>query len=136
MITAVDTNVLIDVLEPDPLFGPVSATALRQAIGQGGLIACEIVWAEVSTRFPDPTAVEEALSKLSVGFSAIEAKQALGAGKLMAEYRRRGGARGGVVADFLVGAHAVGQADRLLTRDRGFFRSYFVNLDVIDPTVP
>ena len=133
MITAVDTSVLVDVLEPDPLFGPVSATALRQAIGR--LIACEVVWAEVTTRFPDPTAVEEALGKLSVAFSAIEAKQALGAGAMMAEYRRRGGARGRVVADFLVGAHALGQADRLLTRDRGFFRSYFVNLDVIDPTV-
>jgi predicted nucleic acid-binding protein len=38
-----------------------------------------------------------------------------------------------VVADLLVGAHAAHQADRLLTRDRGFFRRYFDDLMVLDP---
>ena len=37
------------------------------------------------------------------------------------------------VADLLVGAHALLQADRLLTRDRGFYRDYFRGLKVIEP---
>lgn len=135
MITAVDSSILIDVLEPDPRFGPASAKALRAAIGQGGLIACDVVWAEVSARFTPPAAVEQALSRLTVGFSALQAPEALDAGVMMAEYRRRGGARDRVIADFLVGAHARGQADRLLTRDRGFFRSYFAGLAIVDPTL-
>jgi predicted nucleic acid-binding protein len=133
VITAVDTNVLIDVLRPDPVFGPASATALREAIQRGGLIACEVVWAEVGARFATPAATHDALARLNVGFSALEETEALDAGTVWAEYRRRGGTRQRMVADFLVGAHARGKADRLLTRDRGFFRSYFADLDIVDP---
>jgi hypothetical protein len=39
-----------------------------------------------------------------------------------------------VIADFLVGAHALEQADRLLTRDRGFHRSAFGGLVIVDPS--
>lgn len=134
MITAVDTSVLIDVLEPDPHFGAASGHALRAAIRQGRLIACDVVWAEVSSRFAGSTAVQEALRRLTVDFSPLDSAEALDAGAMMAEYRRRGGRRDRVVADFLIGAHAKGTADRLLTRDRGFFRTYFAGLEVIDPT--
>jgi predicted nucleic acid-binding protein len=48
-------------------------------------------------------------------------------------YRRDGGTRARMVADFLIGAHARTRADRLVTRDRGFFRRYFDGLDIIDP---
>jgi predicted nucleic acid-binding protein len=40
-----------------------------------------------------------------------------------------------MIADFLVGAHASLQADRLLTRDRSLYRSYFLDLAVVDPSI-
>jgi hypothetical protein len=39
-----------------------------------------------------------------------------------------------VIADFLIGAHALEQADRLLTRDRGFHRRAFDGLVIVDPS--
>ncbi len=53
MITALDTNVIIDVLEPDPKFGPASRAALRTCLREGSVVGCEVVWAEVMTAFAD-----------------------------------------------------------------------------------
>jgi predicted nucleic acid-binding protein len=133
VITAIDTSVLLDVLGPDPVFGARSAQALRDAIAQGSLIACEVVWAEVGGRFAQAGDATRVLERLTVAYSAIHATEALEAGRAWQTYRARGGTRERVIADFLVGAHATARADRLLTRDRGFFRTYFEDLAVVDP---
>jgi predicted nucleic acid-binding protein len=134
MITAVDTSVLLDILGPDPVFGPASANAIRASTAQGRLVACEIVWAELVAHFPSPAAMREAMARLDLEFSAVTEESALEAGSAWKEHRKRGGSRSRLVPDFLVGAHALRQADRLLTRDRGFYRTYFKKLSVLDPT--
>jgi len=134
LITAVDTNVLIDVFGADPVFGELSREALRDCLTQGGLVACEVVWAETSAAFPSAASAEEALERLGVMFSALDAPAALAAGTAWAAYRRAGGTRDRVIADFLIGAHAADAAVRLLTRDRGFYRRYFDGLTLVDPS--
>ena len=133
MITAVDTTVLIDVLTGDERHGARSADALRDAAVMGRLVACDIVWAEVTSWYADRSAIEGALQTLGITFDPMDADAATAAGQAWARYRTAGGPRERSVADFLVGAHALTQADRLLTRDRGFFRRYFGDLAIVDP---
>jgi predicted nucleic acid-binding protein len=97
-------------------------------------VACEVVWAECAAELPDADTAVDRLAALRVGYSAAQADAALTAGKMWSLYRGRRGARERVIADFLIGAHALLQADRLLTRDRGFYRGYFEGLKILDPT--
>jgi predicted nucleic acid-binding protein len=134
MITAVDTSVLIDVLGPDPDHGPRAAQALRTCLREGRLVACEVVWAEIAGQFRTSGEAGDALARARIDFDAIDRESALRAGAAWREYRRQGGRRDRVVADFLIGAHARLRADRLITRDRGFYRAYFAGLKILDPS--
>lgn len=134
MITAVDTSVLLDVFADDPRFMRDSRDALRSALKSGGVVACEVVWAETAAFFPSPEAAVDAMQTVGIGFDPLTRESALAAAAAWARYRAKGGRRARVSADFLIGAHAATQADRLLTRDRGFYRSYFRHLGVFDPS--
>ena len=133
MITAIDSSVLLDVFARDPTFCARSQAALRSALAEGGLIACEVVWAEVAASFSTAAAMAAAMATLTVDFSTGTEASAAAAGAAWKTYRRRGGPRDRVVADFLIGGHAEAVADRLLTRDRGFYRTYFPRLTIFEP---
>jgi predicted nucleic acid-binding protein len=131
MITAVDTSVLVDVFGNDPEHGHASAEALRRCLREGTLTACDVVWSETRAVFDDDVAFESAMSTLGIRFSPLLAKAAAHAGSAWRTYREAGGSRARLVADFIIGAHALHQADRLLTRDRGYYRSYFAGLQIV-----
>ena len=133
MITAVDTNILIDVLEADPEFGSRSAAALARSSRDGALIACDVVWAEVATAYQPPQAVLKDLAAFGLRFEPMLETSALVAARTWAQYRAAGGKRLRIAADFLIGAHAARQADRLLTRDASFHRKHFGGLVVQTP---
>lgn len=134
MITAVDTSVLLDIFFDDPAFSASSAAALRKCIAEGALIACDIVWAETASAFPDKKEFLEKMSVLGISFSPISGESSILAGEAWKQYRLNGGKRDRVIADFLIGAHAIKQGERLLMRDRGFYRGYFSSLTVLDST--
>jgi len=136
VVTAVDSSVIFDFLIGHSAFGPPSRCALELCVAEGQVLACEVVWAEISAYFPSGAAARQMLTELGVEFSALTLEATLEAGKAWKSYRERGGPRTRVAPDFLIGAHALLQADRLLTRDRGFYRSYFKRLTIVDPTSP
>jgi predicted nucleic acid-binding protein len=132
MITAVDTSVLIDVFGNDPVFGRASAEAVRECLRTGLLIACDIVWSETRAVFPNEASFASAMRTLGVRFSPLTEQAAGQAGCAWQAYRKAGGKRTRLMADFIIGAHALHQADRLLTRDRGYYRSCFAGLKLFE----
>ncbi|MEI6789557.1 MAG: type II toxin-antitoxin system VapC family toxin [Myxococcaceae bacterium] len=135
MITLLDTNILIDVFVVDPVFYHSSSNMLRECLQEGSLRACEVVWAETAARFADQSRFREAMETLNIEFSPIDRDSAILAGIFWQNYLNAGGKkRERVAADFLIGAHARNHGERLLTRDKGFFREHFRGLTVISPS--
>ena len=134
MITAVDTNILIDVFGADPKFGKASLAALKRFSLKGSLVACDVVWVETATIFPSTDECEKAMEKIGIEFSSIDRDASRLAADSWRKYRRDGGKRDRLAADFLIAAHAQTHARRLLTRDRGFYRKHFHKLNVFDPS--
>ena len=130
MITFVDTNVLLDVFLPDPQWGEKSSHALDQAYTDGSLVVNEIIYAELAPQFPEKKLLDETLKTLGIRVVILDLESAYAAGTKWKKHLEAGGKRDRVLADFLIGAHAEKIAERLLTRDRGFYKKYFTTLNI------
>ena len=128
MITAVDTNVLLDVFIPSDQHGPQSKSWLTDAYNAGAIVVCDVVYAELAPSFGDRTALDGSLHEINAVPSPIDSSIAYEAGLRWKRYRAAGGPRGRIITDFLIGAHATAAADIFLTRDRRFFSTHFPEL--------
>ena len=134
MTTAVDTSVLLDVFTASTEYLAASQVALRAARQMGRIVVCDIVVAEVRPLFKDRAMLEAALfATLGADFVPCDQEASFLAGETWQAYRSAGGARQRLIPDFLIAAHAMTRADRLLTRDRGFYRRWFAGLELIEP---
>ena len=130
MITAVDTNILLDVFLPDKKFASDSSKLLKLAYDEGALVICDIVYAELVPQFEERSILDSTLTTINVSLSSVDKDVAFLAGERWKVYRKLGGERKRIITDFLIGAHAMVKAERFLTRDRGFYKSCFPDLKI------
>lgn len=130
----VDSNVLLDVMSLDPLWFEWSSKTLETYADSSRLIINPVIYGEVSIRYSKIEELESALPANLIEREPIPFEAAFLAGKCFLEYRKRGGAKGSTLPDFLIGAHAAVAGYRLITRDAARYRTYFPKLEVIAPT--
>ena len=129
MLTAADANVMFDLFKARSPFHDEAMQWLDRASARGDVMICDVVYAELVPEFRgDRARLDEALRRINVVVSPIDTDIAYEAGRRFDLYHRAGGPRTRIIADFLIGAHALMRADYFLTRDRRFFATYFPEL--------
>ncbi len=129
----VDTNVLVDVLENDPSWADWSIAQLRAQSQVHELLINPVIYAELSLAFESPEALDAMLAGMALVLAEMPRPALFLAGKAFIRYRREGGTRHNVLADFFTGAHAAVLGCPLLTRDARRYRSYFPTVELIAP---
>ena len=131
--TLVDSNVLLDYLDPDSEWFDWSASMMTAAANDGPVAINAIIYAEVSVGFATIEDVEIALPSHYFSRMALPWEASFLAGQMHRDYRRRGGIRTSPLPDFFIGAHAAVSGMILLTRDARRYRTYFPKLKIIAP---
>jgi predicted nucleic acid-binding protein len=129
----VDTNVLVDIINDDPLWAEWSQREVTRAALREELAINDIIYAELSVRYETIEALDEMLREVELVSVAIPRHALFLAGKAFQRYRLAGGTKTGVLPDFFIGAHAVVSDSMLITRDPGRYRTYFPGIALIAP---
>lgn len=133
MATLVDASVLLDVIHEDPGWQEASEAALQTAINRGEVYLNSMVIAEIAPSFESFADLALRLPPELYRREPIPEEAAFLAGRVHAEYRRRGGRRVRTLPDFFIGAHCALRGFDLLTRDPRRIRRYFPTVTIIQP---
>lgn len=154
MITAVDSNILYDVLVEDLEFSVSSENLLQEQNRKGALIICPAVYAELLVNFlkkHEKKIAEEKLNEFLSDISikvlpftnddfvlAAEAWGKFGKGREIEcprcgkttifscpSCKRKIFWRNHILTDFLIGAYAQNNASCFLTPDKSYYKRYF-----------
>ncbi len=129
----VDTNVILDLVENDPVWADWSQQQLEAASLQATLCINPVIYAELSIAFDAIEELESMLIQGEIHLEAIPREALFLAGKTFVSYRRKKGRKTGVLPDFFIGAHAAVAGLPLLTRDTSRYATYFPTLELITP---
>ena len=154
MTVSLDTNILLDLLQGNAELRRRSLAEIG-SLGQETLIICEAVYAELADAFGSAEELDAFLTDLGILLVASDREVLHAAGTAWVNYARTRPAglvcsacgrvtaahcescdapltiRQRVLPDFYVGSHALANADRLLTRDKRHFRTYFPDLELV-----
>lgn len=129
----VDTNVLVDVLQNDPQWADWSIAHLQAQSKIHQLCINPVIYAELSLTFSTVEALDGVINSMELELLHIPKPALFLAGKAFVQYRRTGGMKTNVLADFFIGAHAAVSGLPVLTRDTRRYQSYFPSVNLISP---
>jgi len=129
----VDTNVLVDVFERDPQWWRWSLGQLQSLSAKHQLAINLVIYAELAATHTSSALLDGKIATMNLALEDIPRAAAFLAGKAFVLYRRRGGKKTGVLADFFIGAHAATLGALLLTRDPGKYSTYFPAVHLVAP---
>jgi predicted nucleic acid-binding protein len=152
MISAIDTNILLDILISGAPQSNESMALLNWAAERGLLIINELIYAELSSQFKLQSELDHFIQETNIKLVSTGREALAYAGSIWKNYARKrdllcsacGNAatlscprcgnpivsRQHILTDFIIGAFALKQASLLLSRDRGFYRGYFKDLAI------
>ncbi len=157
MINSVDTNILLDILIPNTAQLHSSLRCLSNIDPNDELLISEVVFAELGSQFLSFSDLSKFLRDTTIRLLPSNEDSLFEASRAWKQYTARkrniiicpscGKShtptcntckktiyfRQHILSDFLIGAHAKIQTDRLITRDRGFYRTYFKGLKILTP---
>ena len=141
MTSAVDTNILVALFSGTEVEAETARQVLTEAAGRGAIVICGAVYAELLASpglseaeldtFLEETEVVVDWS-LAQDIWRVAGRAYLG----YAERRRKQKGDPGprrILADFLIGAHALTNTNRLLTLDAQLYRANFGGLELVVP---
>lgn len=155
MTTAVDTNALLALLYDDD-YADTSEAELRRAYQEGRVVITSVVYAELAAdgHFDTTSELTQFLTDFSIQLVDSSEEALFRAGQQFQRYTERRpeglqcpscgtkqtvtceecdedlAPRQHIAADFIIGGHAVTDADALVTFDNAFYRTYFPSLTV------
>jgi hypothetical protein len=138
MTTAIDTNVIVALWDRDATLNSAAQSALDAALGRGGLVVAAPVFAELMACPGRDQAFLDMFFQdagIAIDWNLDEAtwRTAGRAFQAYAARRRRHGEAGPrrILADFVIGAHALQKGYRLLTLDDRLYQAAFPSLKVV-----
>jgi len=129
----VDSSVILDVFENDPVWADWSEAALATYATQLPLFINPVIYAEVSIGFQRIEQLEEAFAGCGLRMLPIPKEALFLAGKAFLKYRKCKGNKASPLPDFFIGAHAAVEKLLLLTRDVKRIKTYFPTVKTVSP---
>lgn len=130
----VDTNVLIDLFADVATWADWSISQLNRQAVMHELAVNPVIYSEVSPLFKSPLELNERLNRMEVSYRDLSREALFLAGHTHRRYRRSGGMREQILADFFIGAQAAVLGCGIITRDPRRYRTYFPRVPLVTPS--
>jgi hypothetical protein len=155
MTFAVDTNILLDILLPDVKYKDSSLLLLTNHMKAGRIIISDIVYSELASQFPKEKLLTEFLNDANISLVSLTSEALWISANAWKKYSRTRDkslqcnccgkkeiircaechsiitSKQHILSDFIIAGHALIESGTLLTRDRGFYRTYFPELKIV-----